>query len=214
MWNQIELPWQYCFEEAWESYCNGSIPIGSVLVNHLGEIVSRGRNRINEVFAPGKQTCSNRLAHAEINVLLQLDSIESQKLKDCILFTTTEPCVLCFGAIVMAGVRKVRYAATDPVAGGANLNFSENNFIKSKNIDIQCDQKLLGNLQRVLRADYVLRNLSSAEADRFLDQYSIDYPEAIELGKKWFKDHILSTAMKNKKHISEIINDIYKELDV
>jgi len=32
MWNRLSIPWKVCFEEAWEAYCKGSIPIGAVLV--------------------------------------------------------------------------------------------------------------------------------------------------------------------------------------
>lgn len=115
MWDMLSVPWQVAFTEAWESYCNGSIPIGAVLIDSLGNIISQERNRINETMAPDGHTCSNRLAHAEINVLIQC-------------------------AIVMSGIRQVRYAASDPVAGGSNLNNANNDFIRSRKIDIQCGE--------------------------------------------------------------------------
>ncbi|MBD3919513.1 nucleoside deaminase [Paenibacillus sp. PR3] len=212
MWEYLTEPWKACFEEAWEAYCNGSIPIGAVLVDQRGEIISRGRNRIHEITAPEKQICSNRLAHAEINVLMQMNSVDSDILKDCILYTTTEPCILCFGAIVMSGVRTVRYAATDPVAGGTSLNSSENTFIKSRKINIKKEEKYLGEIQRVLRTDHVLRTLTKDQIERFLFNYSIDYPEAVVIGRRWFELDILQQVRMNKTPISEIINKIGNEL--
>jgi tRNA(adenine34) deaminase len=212
MWKNLSLPWQVCFEEAWDAYCNGSIPIGATLVNGNNEIISRGRNRIHETTAPGRQTCSNKLAHAEINVLLQLDNEAIKIGSDWTLYTTTEPCVLCFGAIVMAGVRKVIYAAKDPLAGGANLNDSENTFIKGRNIDIHGDSKILGGIQRVLRTDYVIRNISMEHATKRLAEYSMDYPEAVELGKRWYEQNKLVQAKESGSSVENIVNEIYLEL--
>lgn len=212
MWDKLATPWKTAFEEAWESYCHGSIPIGAVLVDSTGAIISRGRNRINETTAPFKQTCSNRLAHAEINALLQINATDSDTYKDYTLYTTTEPCVLCFGAITMSGVRKVRFAAADPIAGGKNLNISENNFIKSRKIDIQCDEKILGEIQQVLMTDYVKRAFGKENASRFIDHYSIDYPKAIVLGEKWYRDNKLFDAVKRQVPISTIIREISEEL--
>ncbi|MBD7969230.1 nucleoside deaminase [Paenibacillus sp. Sa2BVA9] len=212
VWETLSNSWKASFEEAWEAYAHGSFPIGAVIVNSNNEVISRGRNRINEASAPINQTCSNRLAHAEINALLQLDILESNDFKGYTLYTTTEPCVLCFGAIIMSGVRKVRFAATDPIAGGANLIYSENSFIKSRNLDIKCDRKYLGEIQRVLRTDHVIRTLGRDQAIRFLDKYRINYPEAIELGIKWYKEGRLQEALRNKVPIGVIINEILKEI--
>jgi hypothetical protein len=41
MWNKLSIPWQAAFTEGWESYCNGSIPIGAVLIDSLGNVVSQ-----------------------------------------------------------------------------------------------------------------------------------------------------------------------------
>lgn len=212
MWGKLSSPWKACFEEAWDAYCHGSIPIGAVVVDHNANIISRGRNRINESSAPFRQTYSNRLAHAEINALLQLDMAESDKLKDFTLYTTTEPCVLCFGAVTMSGIRKVRYAATDPVAGGANLIFANNSFIQSRNIDFECEEKHIGEIQRVLRTDHVIRTLGYENASRFLNEYRKEYPEAIQLGIQWYEEDILQEALKERVPIDVIIDKISDEI--
>ncbi|MCG7376776.1 nucleoside deaminase [Paenibacillus sp. ACRSA] len=212
MWEKLSECWKASFEEAWEAYAHGSIPIGAVIVDANNRIISRGRNRINETTAPIKQTCSNRLAHAEINALLQLDTLDSEEHKNYTLYTTTEPCVLCFGAIIMSGVKKVRFAATDPIAGGANLNDAENSFIKSRNLDIKCADTYLGELQRVLRTDQVIRALGKEQANRFLDKYRMKYPKAIELGIKWNREGRLQEALRNNDPVELIINNISKEI--
>src|SRR5207302_9486491 len=58
----------------------------------------------------------HRLAHAEVNALVSVDHAAVHA-RDCVLYTTLEPCALCVGAIRMLGLKDVRYAARDPVAG-------------------------------------------------------------------------------------------------
>lgn len=213
MWSSMPVPWQVCFEEAWEAYCSGSIPIGAALTDPGGAIVSRGRNRVHERDAPPGQICMSRLAHAEINVLLQIKTADSNVLKDLTLYTTTEPCVQCFGAIAMSGVRTVRYAASDPVAGGADLNRSDNPFIRERNIDIRKADHRLGEIQRVIRTDYVLRTLDAGKAERILSRECEDYPRAVELGRRWHASGRLRDAARRKVPVSAVVDGIAAELD-
>jgi len=80
----------------WEAYAVGTIPVGAVVVDEAGEIVSRGRNRIlDEVHAT--QLGRTRLAHAELNALLELSS--DRTYEDFTLYTALEPCHLCLSAM-------------------------------------------------------------------------------------------------------------------
>lgn len=97
-WTSLAEPWQICLEEAWTAYCAGSLPIGAAVVDRAGWIVARGRNRIHEDEAEGGHLRGHRLAHAEMNALVALD-YRAIDPRDCILYTTTEPCPLCTGAI-------------------------------------------------------------------------------------------------------------------
>ena len=213
MWSSLPLPWQVCFEEAWEAYRAGSIPIGAALADADGAIVSRGRNRMHEREAPQGQICMNRLAHAEINALLQVRTADSNALKTFTLYTTTEPCVQCFGAIAMSGVRTVRYAASDPYAGGAALNRSDNPFIRERNIDIRRADDRLGEIYRVVRTDYVLRTMDAGKAERILSLEGADFPRAVELGRRWRASGKLEDAARRRAPVSEIVDEIAAELD-
>lgn len=86
----------------------GQLPIGAVLVLD-GEIVSRGRNRHLE-----RRT---QLAHAELEALLEGGEAAWSRHDDCVLYTTVEPCPMCLGAVVMADVPHVVFAAHDANAG-------------------------------------------------------------------------------------------------
>lgn len=103
MWEEISKPWRACFEEAWEAYCNGSIPIGSVIVSGDGEIISRGRNMIGENINELRRLSGSKIAHAEMNAIYS----SKQGIMNATIYSTMEPCVMCFGAIVMNGIKEI-----------------------------------------------------------------------------------------------------------
>ncbi len=86
----------------------GQLPIGAVLVL-ADEIVSRGRNRYLER--------RSQLAHAELEALQEGGEAAFSRHDDCVLYTTVEPCPMCLGALVMADVPHVVFAAHDANAG-------------------------------------------------------------------------------------------------
>ena len=92
------------------------VPVGAVILL-AGKLIARGRNRIRELKDP--------TAHAEILAIRQAGSrLKKERLLDTILYTTVEPCAMCAGAIVLARVRRVVYAAAEPKtgAGGSLVN--------------------------------------------------------------------------------------------
>ena len=119
-WDALATPWQACLEQAWSAYAAGSIPIGAAITDRHGHVVARGRNRIFEATAPAGLLCGQRLAHAEMNALLALawHDLEPRTL---VLYSTTEPCALCIGALRMTQIGEVRYAARDSAAGSIAL---------------------------------------------------------------------------------------------
>jgi tRNA(adenine34) deaminase len=88
---------------------SGEVPIGCVIV------------RNNEVIATAvNQTLTDRdpTAHAEILAIRQAaEMIGSERLIDCDLYVTLEPCTMCAGAISLARIRRLYYAAADPKGG-------------------------------------------------------------------------------------------------
>lgn len=138
-WNNLLPQWQGCIEEAWTSYCKGSLPIGAVITDEHGQFLARGRNRIYEddIYEDDKENQilrGHRLAHAEMNALLKVNWKEVNP-KKCILYTTTEPCPLCVGAVRLTRIRTVYYASKDIGAGSADL-FTANRFMKRAQIQV------------------------------------------------------------------------------
>ena len=85
------------------------VPVGCVIV-HEGVIIGRGRNQV--------EALADATAHAEILAIgAASNALESWRLTDCTLYATLEPCAMCAGAIILARVGRLVYAADDPKAG-------------------------------------------------------------------------------------------------
>jgi tRNA(adenine34) deaminase len=120
MWDSLAEPWQICIEEAWTAYCHGSLPIGAAITDRDGQLLARGRNRIFELEAEGRLLSGHRLAHAEVNALISLDW-RTVDPRSTILYTTTEPCPFCCGAVRQTRLGEVRFASRDAAAGSVCL---------------------------------------------------------------------------------------------
>jgi tRNA(adenine34) deaminase len=95
--------------EARAAAAAGEVPVGCVIVRG-GAVVARTRNR----------TLADRdpTAHAEMLAIRQAAAaVGSERLVDCDLFVTLEPCTMCAGALSFARIRRLYYGAADPKGG-------------------------------------------------------------------------------------------------
>lgn len=89
----------------------GEVPVGAVLVGPDGAILAQDRNRVEERHDPS--------AHAEMLVMrAALQQRGGQRLSDCTLVVTLEPCPMCAAAITHFRVGRVIFGAYDPKGGG------------------------------------------------------------------------------------------------
>ena len=97
--------------EAEKALAEGDVPIGAVVVWN-DTVVGAGFNR--------READHDATAHAEIIAIRQAsERLGRWRLDDCALYVTLEPCPMCAGAIVLARIPRVIYAAPDPKAGAA-----------------------------------------------------------------------------------------------
>jgi tRNA(adenine34) deaminase len=97
--------------EAERSLEHDDVPVGAILVRD-GEVLGIGHNE--------RELRGDPTAHAEILALREAARVAgSWRLVDCALYVTLEPCAMCAGAIVLARVPRVVFAADDPKAGAA-----------------------------------------------------------------------------------------------
>ena len=116
---EFSEPWAVPLGLAWEAMLAGTTPVGSVVINTDGRIVTKGRGRRYVRDLAQGQLSYSHLAHAELNALAQLPP--TSRYEDLTVLTTLEPCILCMGAAVMATVGRVEYAGADPYGGAAHL---------------------------------------------------------------------------------------------
>lgn len=99
-------------EEARAAQAAGEVPIGCVVVANGRVIASAG----NRTIADRDPT-----AHAEILAIRDAArALGSERLTDCDLYVTLEPCAMCAGAISFARIRRLYYGAGDPKGGAVD----------------------------------------------------------------------------------------------
>jgi tRNA(adenine34) deaminase len=88
------------------------VPVGAVLVDAEGAVVTRAHNETITRKDPS--------AHAEMLVIRAAsEMLNNYRLAGMRLFTTIEPCIMCMGAIIHARLDEVVYGAQDPKWGAA-----------------------------------------------------------------------------------------------
>ena len=88
---------------------SGEVPIGCVIVRNY-ELIATAANRT--------LTDRDPTAHAEILAIRQAaKAVGSERLTDCDLYVTLEPCTMCAAAISFARIRRLYYGASDPKGG-------------------------------------------------------------------------------------------------
>ena len=91
----------------------GEIPVGAVITGPDGAVLASAGNRIIELNDP--------TAHAEMLAIRKAcELLQSERLKNCDLYTTLEPCPMCAAAISFARIRRVYYGAEDEKSGGVD----------------------------------------------------------------------------------------------
>jgi tRNA(adenine34) deaminase len=99
-------------DEARAAGARGEVPVGCVIVRD-GAVVARAGNR----------TLADRdpTAHAEIIAIRAAAALlGSERLDDCDLYVTLEPCAMCAGAVAFARIRRLYYGAADPKGGAVD----------------------------------------------------------------------------------------------
>ncbi|HEX9242519.1 MAG TPA: tRNA adenosine(34) deaminase TadA [Anaeromyxobacter sp.] len=106
-----------------EAAGRGEVPVGAVAVCD-GRIVGRGGN--------GREGARDPTAHAELLAIQEAArTLGRWRLTGVTLYVTLEPCAMCAGAMVLARIDRLVYAATDPKAGAVGSL-----------LDLSCDARL------------------------------------------------------------------------
>ncbi len=115
-----ELYMREALKEAEQALTSKDRPIGAVIVRQ-GQTIARAHHQVKLLRDP--------TAHATIIAITQAaNALQSDQLPDAVVYVTQEPCVMCTGALLLSGVSKIVFGATDPKAGacGSVVDLSSN----------------------------------------------------------------------------------------
>jgi len=104
-------------KEARRAYELGEVPIGAIIIDQTGAVVSTGYNR--------REVDTDATAHAEIIAIKKAcASLKSWRLTDLTIYVTVEPCPMCAGAMVMARLKRLVYGIPESRTGAAESIFN------------------------------------------------------------------------------------------
>jgi cytosine/creatinine deaminase len=127
---------QAAYEEALAGRSEGGIPIGAVIVRN-GEIVARGHNQRIQKGDP--------ILHGEMDALTNAGRRSASFYRECTLYTTLSPCIMCSGAIVLYGIPEV--------VVGEDVNYpGEVDFLRSRGVKVTIlnDPELIGMMKEYI----------------------------------------------------------------
>src|SRR5207247_14663 len=109
---KLKLPeaMSLAFAEAEAAGLRGEVPVGAVVTDKAGAVLAASGNRTLELRDP--------TAHAELLAIRAAAAkLGSERLIDCDLHVTLEPCAMCAAAISFARMRRLYFGASDPKGG-------------------------------------------------------------------------------------------------
>lgn len=102
-------PMAVAFDEARAAAARGEVPVGAAIVRD-GRLIASDGNRPRQLRDPS--------AHAEMLAIRRAcEILDDERLTDCDLYVTLEPCTMCAAAIAFARIRRIYFAAYDPKGG-------------------------------------------------------------------------------------------------
>jgi len=114
---------ELALSEAARALKEGEFPVGCVIIFN-GDVVASGSRK--GTASHGKRP--GEIDHAEIRALRALEKVTTHHKgidivpEECLLYCTMEPCLMCFGAIILSGIKRVVYAFEDPMGGGTSCD--------------------------------------------------------------------------------------------
>lgn len=125
----------------------GNMPIGAAIV-HDGRIIALGQNAIDHP--------PNDTHHAELVAIQSVPEFLATHKRECTIYTTLEPCMMCLGAIINVGIQSIVIGATDSFVGAIEL-LPHGDYYKYKASTLQLTSGYMAEECQTLLNEYVRR---------------------------------------------------------
>lgn len=213
MWQHIDPIWKEAARLAWDAYCSGTIPIGAVVVNASGDIVARGQNSIYSANHDHPLSGTG-MAHAEVSAMCGLKDRDHPHIRQYKLYTTMEPCPMCFSTMVIMGIRNVEFAARDGYGGGTSLN-AMLPYFSSKNITIS-HSGANHNLEEFFLCLQTVHELNRLEGrvNKVIDIFREDAPRAVALAQMLYQTAAFDKARDSNDGVDQVYQMVIEGLQV
>jgi tRNA(adenine34) deaminase len=104
-------------DEAQAAFNEDEVPVGAVISNSHGDIISTGHNT--------KEYDQNACNHAELLAIAKASKkLKNWRLTDCDIYITLEPCPMCLSAILQSRIKNVYFGAYDLKGGSLSLGYN------------------------------------------------------------------------------------------
>lgn len=209
MFKSINKHWQYAFEMAWDAYKCDTIPIGAIIVDKAGDIVSTGKNRIYDESS-SHPLAGTVMAHAEMTAMMALKHEDHPDVRDYTLYTTMEPCPMCFGTMLMVHITDLRFAAYDDFAGATELK-DKSWYLNQKKMKIENNADL-AEFQIVMQTAFEHKR-NHKYKNRIIDRWAFKYKEAVRLGGILHSEHFFDQAIEDNLSLEVVFDTVMERLN-
>ncbi len=168
MTNQHEKFMQEALKEARTALGKGEFPVGCVIVQN-DRIVARGHRTNSHNHA-------NELDHAEVTALRSLfDDGENNDDSPLAIYSTMEPCLMCFSTLILNNVQTIVYAYEDAMGGGTSLDLSSLPPLYQE-MELTIVPHILRRESLALFKNFFSNPETNYWPDSLLSQYTLDQP--------------------------------------
>jgi tRNA(adenine34) deaminase len=125
--NEISYMMNLAQEMARKAFAHDEVPIGAIVVDPFGKVLSRSHNL--------KENRHDPSAHAEVLAIRDACAqLKNWRLENCSIYVTLEPCPMCLSLIQQARLSRVYFGAYDPKGGALSLGYDlhQNNSLNHK----------------------------------------------------------------------------------
>ena len=165
----------FALEQAKKAFDQGEFPVGCVIVQDKRVIASGAR-----LGTTNNKPFFSEIDHAEIRALKSLEANAQAFIPErSVVFCTMEPCLMCFAAIILAGIKKIVYAYEDPMGGGTCCDLSSMTPLY-KDVKIEVVSGVLREKSLDLFCKFFNKETNLYWKNSFLEAYTLDQKKIVD----------------------------------